>query len=303
MKLVGKNTCGKSNVNMAFFVSVGNNLQHLQTYSLKGRPREMDRLRLATFNTNGIRARLHIILPWLSENNIDCLCIQETKVQDRDFPVEPFHDLGMHLAFKGQKAYNGVAIVSPHDIEDIRIGFDDQPHEVDDAARCISCKIQGVHIVNTYVPQGKAVDHPDFQKKLLWFERLEALFNKRYHKEDMLIWCGDMNVAPESIDVYAPEKKANHVCFHESVRNAFKKCVHWGLADCFRLLHPGEPNQYTFYDYRIPKAVERGLGWRIDHILATKPLCANIQNCFIDIEPRKMEKPSDHTFLLADFKI
>ncbi len=259
--------------------------------------------RLATFNANGIRARLHIILPWLQQNDVDCLCIQETKVQDRDFPAKPFHELGLNVSYKGQKAYNGVAVVSPHIIQAVTFGFRNEMGEPDDEVRLLSCKILDVDVINTYIPQGKALDHPDFQKKLLWFKRLKTLFQNSYDGSERLIWCGDINVAPEPIDVYAPEKKLNHVCFHESVRQAFKQCLDWGLVDCFRLIHPDEPDQYTFYDYRIPKALERRLGWRIDHILATGQLSAHLQDCHIDLEPRRKEKPSDHTFLIADFEI
>jgi exodeoxyribonuclease-3 len=259
--------------------------------------------RVATYNANGIRARLHIILPWLRENHVDCLCIQETKVRNEEFPEEPFQSLDMKVVFSGQKGYNGIALVSPHEITDVRAGFGLEPEEPEDTARLLSCRILDIDIVNTYVPQGRALDHPNFKKKLEWFSRLRELFQKRYKKSDRLIWCGDINVAPEPIDVYAPEKKLNHVCFHESVRQAFKECLEWGLSDCFRKVHPDEPNQYTFYDYRIPKALERRLGWRIDHILATRALCKDLEDCFIDLEPRKMQKPSDHTFLVADFRI
>ncbi len=262
-----------------------------------------DCFRLATFNTNGIRARLHIILPWMEKNRVDCLCIQETKVRNEDFPEEPFRSAGMNVVFSGQKAYNGVAIASPHEIEDIAPGFGQPEEEPEDNTRLLSCTIQGLYIVNTYVPQGRALDHPNFQKKLKWFSRLRDLFERRYSNSDRLVWCGDINVAPEPLDVYAPEKKQNHVCFHKSVRKAFRKCLDWGLSDCFRAIHPDEPDQYTFYDYRIPKAMERRLGWRIDHILATKTLCRSIRGCFIDLEPRRMKKPSDHTFLVADFEI
>ncbi len=258
---------------------------------------------LATFNVNGLRARLHIVLPWLQENDIDCLCLQETKVQDSDFPAGAFSSIGMNLAFKGQKAYNGVAVVSPHDIDNVAYGFGDSMDEPDDPARLLTCRIQGIDIINAYVPQGRAVDHPNFQKKLAWFKRLRTLLETRYQYSLKLVCCGDMNVAPEPIDVYAPEKKLNHVCFHEAVRKAFKDCLGWGLSDCFRLLHPDEPDQYTFYDYRIPRAIERRLGWRIDHILATDALCQNLRECSIDIRPRKMQKPSDHTFLKAEFSL
>lgn len=259
--------------------------------------------KLATFNANGIRARLHIILPWMEENKVDCLCIQETKVQDKDFPSDVFSAQGLSYVFKGQKAYNGVAVISPHEIHDAAYGFGDDEDEPDDYTRLLACRILGIDIVNTYVPQGRALGHPAFRKKLTWFKRLRHFFQRRFPKKQNLIWCGDMNVAPEPLDVYAPEKKLDHVCFHESARKAFENCKGWGFVDCFRRLHPDEPYQYTFYDYRIPKAVERRLGWRIDHILATSDLAKKLESCSIDLASRKVQKPSDHTFLTAVFSL
>ena len=257
---------------------------------------------IATFNANGIRARMPIILKWLEKNPVDCLCIQETKVQDQDFPEAPFTEAGFNVIFRGQKAYNGVAVVSPHEIESAAFGFSDDYPEEDDETRLARCTIKGMHIVNTYVPQGRAIDHPNYQKKLAWFSRLRRLFEENYSKDDPLLWCGDMNVAPEPIDVYHPEKKEDHVCYHIDARRAFKKVVEWGFVDLFRKFHPDEPKQYTFYDYRLPKAIERGLGWRIDHILATRPMAERAADCWIDLEPRLWKKPSDHTFLVASFR-
>ncbi len=260
-----------------------------------------DSFTVATFNTNGIRARLHIIIPWLEKNPVDCLCLQETKVQDGDFPIEPFEKLGLNVVFRGQKAYNGIAVISPHKMEPVFFGFPDTK-DPEEQARQVCLKVRGIHIINSYVPQGRSLDHPAFQKKLEWFSRLLELMDSDFGASSKVIWCGDMNVAPEPIDVYAPELKGNHVCFHESVRAAFKRFLHWGMKDCFRLIHPGEPKQYSFFDYRIPKSVERRLGWRIDHILSTGPLASCIKDSFIDLEPRMLPKPSDHTFVVARFE-
>ncbi len=255
---------------------------------------------VATFNTNGIRARLHIILPWLEKNPVDCLCIQETKVQDKDFPKEAFTEQGLNVEFRGQKAYNGVAVVSPHPIKVLFDGFPSQESDVETRARQLCVDIKGVTVLNSYVPQGRSLDSPEFQKKLSWFERIGEFLDSVLDLSRFL-WCGDLNVAPEPLDVYSPETKGNHVCFHESVRHAFKQVLARGMKDCFRIIHPNEPDHYSFFDYRIPRAVERRLGWRIDHIVASDSFAQQLQDSYIDLEPRKMNKPSDHTFVVARF--
>ncbi len=301
LKIAVKNTSGITNVNMtniATLVFLWDNILKLKENIMKERS-----FTIATFNANGIRARLHIILPWLDDYNVDCLCIQETKVQDKDFPVEVFEERGLNVVFRGQKSYNGVAVITPHPVETVFFGFPDNDRNREEEARQICVQIADLTIVNSYVPQGRSIDNPAFQRKLQWFSRILNLLDEKFGPSSPLIWCGDMNVAPEPIDVYAPELKENHVCFHRSVREAFKKILKWGMSDCFRLIHPGEPEQYSFFDYRIPRAVERKLGWRIDHILATAPVASNIKDSFIDLEPRKKNKPSDHTFVVAHFQL
>ena len=255
---------------------------------------------IATFNANSIRARLPIITQWLAEHRVDCLCIQETKVQDPDFPVQAFSEMGYNVIFKGQKAYNGVAVASPHEIEDVFVGFGDGQDTLEDMARLLRCRIRGLQIVNVYAPQGKAVTHPDFTRKLLWFERLFRMFEHSYHPDDHIVCCGDMNVAPGPEDVYAPERMGNHVCFHEDVRAALQKILDWGFVDVFRQFHK-EQGQYTFFDYRLPGAIKKGLGWRIDLILATTRLATKALDSYIDMAPRLATRPSDHTFLVARF--
>ena len=261
----------------------------------------MKNFKIATYNVNSIRSRLHIILPWLKENRPDVFCMQETKVEDGKFPVGEFEDTGYGVIFKGEKRYNGVAIASLEKPEMVNSGLDDgNPPDKD---RLIRCVFSGIHIINTYVPQGRERESPHFTYKLEWFRRLRNFLDKLYSPDEPLIWCGDLNVAPEAIDVHDPKRLLGHVCFTPEVWEAFHHVKSWGLVDIFRQLHPGMPGNYTFYDYRVPKSVERGLGWRVDHILATPSLAAKSLRCMIDMSTRSAERPSDHTVLVAEFKL
>jgi exodeoxyribonuclease III len=259
----------------------------------------MGTFRIATYNVNSIRSRLHIIIPWLGENRPDCLCMQETKVADDRFPHEEFRAAGYHTVFRGARQYNGLAIASRKKPEAVQYGLSDggQPDE----DRLIAGVFTGIPVVNTYVPQGRERETAQFAYKLAWFERLRNFFASRYRPDAPLIWCGDLNVAPEAIDVHNPKQLLGHVCFTPEVWEAFAAVRSQGFTDIFRKHHPGETSRYTFFDYRVPKAVERGLGWRVDHILATAPLAARSRSCDIDMKPRQAERPSDHTILVADF--
>jgi exodeoxyribonuclease-3 len=257
-------------------------------------------MKIATFNANSIRSRLDIVLSWLADHRPDVLCLQETKVVDSLFPAQPFTDAGYHVVFKGQKAYNGVAIVSRIKPAGVGTGLDDggQPDET----RLITAKIGPVRIVNTYVPQGRTIDDPMYAYKIEWFRRLKNYFERRFTPRMNLIWLGDLNIAPAGEDIHNADQQEKHVCYHVDARNAFEDTRAWGLHDVFRKHHP-EPGQYTFFDYRTPGAVKRGEGWRIDHILTTRRLAAKSTDCYIDLEPRMKEKPSDHTFLVAEFAV
>lgn len=254
-------------------------------------------MKVASFNVNSLRARLDIVLAWLGKNQPDVLCVQETKVQDSDFPTEQFETIGYKYAFKGQKSYNGVATFSKGPIAGIKFGFDDEPQ---DQARLIKAEINGIAIVNTYVPQGYSPDSEKFHYKLAWFDRLLAFFAANFKPTDPMLWVGDFNVAPQPIDVYDPDALWGHVCFHPEVHEALAKVMQWGFVDCFRL-HYSEAGQYTFWDYRLPNSFKRNLGWRLDHIMATKSLAEKCSACYIDKEPRNAEKPSDHTPIVAEF--
>ena len=256
-------------------------------------------MKTASFNANSIRSRLPIILKWLNDNAPDILCLQETKVQDHDFPHEAFADTGYHYAFKGEKSYNGVAIFSREKIDDIEYGFDSEPN---DKARLIKAVIGPITVVNTYIPQGVSPDSEKFQYKLQWFERLAQYFAKKFNPSQPVLWMGDFNIAPEPRDVYDPDGLLGSVCYHPKVHKALAKIMQWGFEDIFRL-HCQKDNEYTFWDYRVPNAFKRDLGWRLDHIMATKVLAEKSTTSYIDKQPRLAEKPSDHTFLIAEFKL
>ncbi len=257
-------------------------------------------MKIATFNVNSIRARMPILLDWLAASAPDVLCVQETKVVDEEFPVADIEGAGYDVAFRGQKSYNGVAILSRGRVKDVSFGLDDGGEP--DEPRLIRATYNGVHIVNTYVPQGRDAKLPVYEYKLEWFARLAALFAGHYTTRQKVLWCGDLNVAPTEIDVHDPKRLMGHVCFNPEVQAAFRSVVEWGFVDVFRKHHP-EPGQYTFYDYRAPSALKGNKGWRIDHILVTQPLAAKSVDCTIDLAPRKQTRPSDHAPLIAEFDL
>lgn len=256
--------------------------------------------KLATFNVNGIRARLPIVIEWLNRQQPDVLCLQETKCQDKDFPGEPMAKAGYHAGIRGQKSYNGVAVLTKSQPTDIIDSLSND--DADKEARFLAVKVDHVWIVNTYVPQGRSPDDPAFQGKLDFFRRLKKFFQDRFDPDQPLIWTGDLNVAPEDIDVYDPARLSGQVCFHPLEHQALAQTMSWGFTDLFRSLNP-DSRQFTFWDYRIPKSVDRNLGWRLDHIMVTAPLLKWAGECNVDTEPRIRTKPSDHTPLWAVFNL
>jgi exodeoxyribonuclease-3 len=266
-------------------------------------------MKVATLNANSIRSRLDLVLDWLRREASDVLCLQETKVQDADFPAAPFRDAGYHVVFRGQKAHAGVAIVSQEEPQEVDFGFDDGGPSTGlgqsepDEPRLIRAVIGGIPVVNTYVPQGRSPDSEHFQYKLEWLVRLRAFFERHHSPQEPLLWMGDFNVAPEPIDVHDPKRLKSHVDFHPEARAALERVREWGFVDVFRRHHPDEPGQYTFWDYRVRGALERGVGWRVDHIWVTVPLAQKSTRAWIDVEARRAERPSDHTFLVAEFAL
>jgi exodeoxyribonuclease-3 len=255
---------------------------------------------IATFNVNSVRARMPLIARWLEKRAPDVLCLQETKTRNDDFPEAEFKAAGYNAVYCGEKSYNGVAVVSRTPAEDVRCGFDREG--ADEGPRLITVRVNGIAIVNTYVPQGTDPASPKFRYKLEWLARLRKYFDMNFRNDDPLVWAGDFNVAPETIDVYDPVRLAGQIGFHPDERRALASVKEWGFTDVFRM-HRKEAGQYSFWDYRARDAVTRGLGWRVDHIWATGALAAKSVHAYIDIEPRLWEKPSDHAPLMAEFDI
>jgi exodeoxyribonuclease-3 len=256
---------------------------------------------VATYNCNSIRARLQLVQDWLEREAPTVLCLQETKVQDSEFPLEGLRTLGYHVVFRGRKAHAGVAIISSEEPQDVTFGLDDGGEP--DEARLAQARIGDITLINTYVPQGRTPDSPQFQYKLGWLRRLRVFFDRHFTPQDRVLWVGDFNVAPEPIDVYDPKRLAKHVDFHPDARQALEEVRAWGFVDVFRLHHPEEPGHYTFWDYRVPNSLERGMGWRVDHIWATKPLADKSTSAWIDVDARRADRPSDHTLLTAEFDL
>ncbi|MFB3136416.1 MAG: exodeoxyribonuclease III [Nitrospirales bacterium] len=257
-------------------------------------------MKLATFNVNSIRRRLSVVVDWVKRNRPDVLCLQETKVQDSEFPLEELTATGYHVTYRGMKGYNGVALLSRVPPEFVSFGLGSRQYP--DEPRLIHVVVKGIPVINTYIPQGFRIDSPKFQYKLQWFQRLRRYFAKHLFPTRPAIWCGDMNVAPEPVDVHSPEKHKDHVCFHEDAQRAYQKTMAWGFQDVFRRLYPHR-QQYTFWDYRQPSAVDANRGWRIDHILATPVLAQRCTKVEVDMGPRRNGHPSDHTVLWAKFSI
>ena len=272
-------------------------------------------MRLATFNVNSVRSRLPILERWLPASGVDLLFIQETKVVDSDFPVEPFAAMGGYRAFfRGEKAYNGVAALVKEPLEvDVSFGFNDG-EEPDFPTRVLWLRTEGpgrrgalpLTVLNTYVPQGKEITHPDFEVKKAFLARVRKAIEREMSGPAPgeggcapFLWLGDLNVAPTPRDLTNPKGKKDHVCFCQEIRDVFAR-VSEGLVDLLRQFHP-EDGVYTFFDYRVKDALSRNIGWRIDHMLASPPLAARARNCFVELAPRGWEKPSDHTPVVADF--
>ncbi|MBR4196932.1 MAG: exodeoxyribonuclease III [Synergistaceae bacterium] len=251
----------------------------------------------ATFNVNSVRTRLPILERWLKIFAPDFLFMQETKTQDEFFPALAFQEFGYRSYYHGGKSYNGVAALVKNDIDDVDVSFGFDGGEFD--TRVMTLRHKNFTVLNTYVPQGKSIDHHDFQVKKEFLARVKNIIERE--KDGLFLWLGDLNVAPEPEDVNHPEAKRNHACFSDEIRQIFRDTKN-GLIDVLRLFDKN-PGVYTFYDYRVKSAVDRNIGWRIDHMLASPKLADLAEFCRPDIEPRKWECPSDHVPLIAGFKI
>jgi len=260
-------------------------------------------MKIATWNVNSIRTRLEHITTWLSDNPIDVLCVQETKVVDADFPKAKLEELGYYAYFAGQKSYNGVALLSRAPIDNISNGFvpilGETIADLDEQKRVITGVLNGIRIVNLYVPNGSEVGSEKYQYKLRWLSVLRDYLKVLLEESPNLLVCGDFNIAPDDRDIYDPIGKANHIMASPAERQALQKSVlDLSLIDIFRQFN-ADSEQFTWWDYRTA-AFRRNAGWRIDHHYLSPQLCERAKACTIDKTPRTWEKPSDHTPVIVE---
>lgn len=258
-------------------------------------------LKIATWNVNSIRSRLTHVIDWLRANNPDVLCLQETKVQDAEFPTEPLEDLGYTVTYWGQKSYNGVAILSVAEPAQVQRGLpDDEP---DAQRRFLAATIEGIRILCAYVPNGgDSPKLPKFEYKMQFLYHLEQYFTETYRPNDALLLCGDFNIAPGDLDLFEPDNYRETVMFHSREHAFLNRWLEWGLVDLVRQQHPQESGLYTWWDYRTT-AFPRNRGWRIDHIWVTQPLVERCLATSIHRDERGKDKPSDHVPVMAEFSL
>jgi exodeoxyribonuclease-3 len=256
-------------------------------------------MKIATWNVNSLRPRLEHVQSWVEAAQPDVLCLQETKVVDEDFPHAELEAMGFtHRLVWGQKTYNGVAILSRHPIEGGVRGFAHAPP--DEQARIVRGTVQGVHIIDCYVPNGAPLATEKYTYKLDWLGRLRDELDAALDPATDVLLCGDLNIAPEDIDVHDPFEAEGQVLFTPPEKEALARIQAWGLVDAFRKKNPFAP-EFSWWDYR-GSAFRYNHGWRIDHILTTKSLFKRCRKIEIDRTPRGWDRPSDHTPVIATLK-
>lgn len=255
-------------------------------------------MKIATWNVNSIRVRLPRLLGWLERTKPDIVCLQEIKVMDGDFPADEISKLGYLCFVNGQKTYNGVAILSLMPATDLVRAFTEGGPDVQ--RRILAATIQGIRMINVYVPNGSEVGSDKYEYKLDWFRRLRAFLDLSVDPNQDVLLCGDFNVAPEDRDVWDPELWRGKILFSEPEKDALREIVDWGLVDALRM-HHSEGGVYTWWDYRMG-AFHRGWGMRIDHILTSVSLAKRCASVEVDRNERKGDKPSDHAPVIAVFE-
>ncbi|OLP18557.1 exodeoxyribonuclease III [Leptolyngbya sp. 'hensonii'] len=271
-------------------------------------------MKIATWNVNSIRTRLEQVIQWLTGNPIEVLCLQETKVIDADFPQAPFQALGYQPHFVGQKSYNGVAILSQLPVTDISTGFaailgdsadvetQALAQQFDEQKRVITGVVNGVRIVNLYVPNGSEVGSEKYQYKLAWLSVLRPYLEKLLGESGQISLCGDFNIALENRDIYTDQGRETHIMSSEAERQALRSAVlDLGFADAFRKFTQAG-GHFSWWDYRTG-GFQRNRGWRIDHHYLSPALYERAIACTIDIAPRRLEKPSDHTPVIIELDL
>jgi exodeoxyribonuclease-3 len=255
-------------------------------------------VKIATWNVNSLNVRLQHVLEWLDTARPDVLVLQEIKQATEAFPAETFAEIGYHGVANGQKTYNGVAVLSLSESADHVTDF---PGFEDPQRRILASTIDGVRVVNLYVPNGSEVGSEKYAYKLGWLDALKGFLEAEMASHEKLVVLGDFNIAPDDRDVYDPEKWGDAILCSPKERAALEELIDLGLSDVFRQFEQPEAT-FSWWDYRAA-GFRRNAGLRIDLILASKALAEHCESSYIDREPRTWERPSDHTPVIAEFAI
>jgi len=264
-------------------------------------------LLIASWNVNSIRIRLNQVIHWLEQKNPDVLCLQETKVIDNNFPFEPFEKLGYIVKAFGQKSYNGVAIISKTEFEDVRYGFEGELDKSETAInfdaqkRVISGLINGVRIINVYVPNGSSLSSDKFKYKLSWLEQLKIYLEAQRKRNERACLLGDFNIAPCNEDIHDHKNYEGKIMASEKERSSLREIVKGNFIDSFRIFETNT-GYWSWWDYRN-NAFELNKGWRIDHIYICNNLLSNLKSSVIDKAQREIFQPSDHAPVMIDLNI
>ena len=254
-------------------------------------------MKLATWNVNSLKVRLAHVLEWLAATDPDVLCLQETKLADEFFTQDELRQRGYHLAFSGQKTYNGVAIISKTPLGDVECGIRGFS---DEQKRVIAATTADTRIVCIYIPNGQSVGSDKYLYKLRWLDALIDWLGEELKRYPRLAMLGDYNIAPQDADVHDPALWEGSVQVSAPERAAFSRLIELGLHDSFRLFEQA-PGTFSWWDYRAA-AFRRNLGLRIDHVLLSAELAQNCVSSVIDKAPRKLERPSDHAPVMVEIK-
>jgi len=257
-------------------------------------------LKIATWNINSLSVRLPQVIEWLAAQPVDVLCLQELKLTEDKFPLQALRDAGYpHCAVFGQKTYNGVAICSRHRLEDVQrniAGFEDEQARVVSAT--LSTPDGDLRVVNAYFVNGQEPGSEKFSYKLRWLEALRLWLAEEMKNPQPLILLGDFNITADDRDSYDPEGLRETIHHTTEEREAFRDLLALGLLDAFRLFEQ-PPKSYSWWDYR-DLAFRRNRGLRIDHVLVSQSLQAQVRSCVIDKQPRRNERPSDHAPVVTE---
>ncbi len=258
-------------------------------------------MRIATWNVNGLRARLDFVMHWLRERQPDLVGLQELKMTDEQFPTDAFEAAGYHAATHGQKSWNGVAILSRKPADVTQVGL---PGEDAFGARLISAEAFGLSFTTVYCPNGKTVSHDDYPKKLAWYDSLQAHLEARHDAAAPTVLCGDFNIVPAAIDSWDEAGHEGHIFHTDAERERMASLAKWGFVDLYREKHPDE-QAFSWWDYR-GGAFHRGHGLRIDLILGTRPVLERTGDVSIDRDYRKKKEgltASDHAPVIAELDV